>query len=906
MIHFPSPSHLIPDPPDMIASAMHTFSAEAQWICAPGSKLKEIPVLHNPDFPAALFLYGQLYIRQHLRKVFDLEELPVRCFCSFSCENKFDIFINGTCVAEHSAESGKVDLLPFLRHGDNILMLRVYQTASPDRFVSAVTGGIRLEYKSGNTEEMLTDPSFCDLWLATFWEKEEWKDFATSLSYNRQNPVYSGTIHPRSLRRSMIFRKEFGINRTIRSAVLLATSNCMGLFYINGEPADDAVLQPGATEKRREYRAFDLTSRLKQGKNVIAAMTGNGWTNCESWGMLRENRNAVIADLKIVYEDGSEEEIVTDTSWKAAFSPLTDNDLQYGERYDANLEIPNWDRPGETLENWFAPEILSDEETARIPPLVLQRFPPVRAVHTRPMRLVTELKTGMFPSRTANEKAWLFTADRNIAGSVCLRFRDLRKGQKIGFFFAERLHENNAPVLELYGAVVYPQDSQPGGIAQFNLRGYSQYTAAGRATETFSTRFTYTGFRYAVVTGLGSPAELEQIEAQELHTDLARTGTFSCGNDALNTIWDATVQSWFNNCFNGPTDCPTREKNFWNGDMQIFSRAACWISDTDDFLGNWTRYGRKLESGVYGWEDETCVLPYTLYQFYGNQDVLRDQYPEMLDLVRRRTESEDMILPEKPYAPYRDWLNPTNVNVSEKFFGHCWYLRMLDLVSCIAGILGDTAKAEELSSKSERGKQAFMEQHFDVASGRFREDVQCSYVLALAFHLVPENMRKNLAARLAELIRDEGHQTTGFHGTRYLFDVLSEFGYADLALALLERREFPSWLNMLEGLTSIPESWRGIHDKDLSSSMTHFSFGACCAWFFEYLGGFSIDECEPGLKKVVLRPHAMAKIGQLEVRYKTPYGEICSAWKYVNGQAEYTYSAPKDVQVEFHPAQIQS
>lgn len=880
---------------------IHSFPDKAQWICAPGTKLKEIPVLHNPDFPSAPFLYGQFYIRQHLRRVFSLEQLPVSVFCTFSCENRFDLFINGQCVMERVSESGKVDLLPFLRLGDNILMLRVYQTATPDQFVSAVTGGIRLEYKNGRAEEILTDSSFCDLWLATFGEKEEKEDFAASLAYNRKNPICSTLIHPRSLRRSMIFRKTFEISRKIRSAVLLATSNCMGLFYINGEPADDAVLQPGATEKRREYRIFDLTDRLNQGENVIAAMTGNGWTNCESWGTLRANRNAVIADLKIIYEDGTAAEIVTDTSWQAAFSPLTDNDLQFGERYDANLEIPNWDRPGETDGNWFAPEILSNGETALIPPLTLQEFPPVRAVHHWPLHFVTELGKGSFPTRTVDEKAWLFAVDRNIAGSVLLKFRDLRKGQRIGFFFAERLHEDRSPVLELYGAVVYPQDTRPGGIAQFNLRGYSQYTAAGRKREAFSTRFTYTGFRYVIVTGLGALAELEQIEALELHTDLAAAGTFSCGNDALNTIWNATVQSWFNNCFNGPTDCPTREKNFWNGDMQIFSHAACWISDTEKFLGNWTRYGRKMEPGVYGWEDEIYVLPYTLYQFYGNQEVLRDQYPEMLDLIRRRTESPEMILPEKPYGPYRDWLNPTHVNVSEKFFCDCWYLRMLDRVSRIAGILGETTKAEDLNSKFERGKKAFMERHFDPVSGHFREDVQCSYVLVLAFRLVPENIRADLAARLADLIRKEGHQTTGFHGTRYLFGVLSEFGYADLALALLERKEFPSWLNMLEGLTSIPESWQGIRAKDLSSSMTHFSFGACCAWFFEYLGGFSLDESEPGLKKVVLRPHAMEKIGQLEVKYRTQYGEIRSSWKYVNGKAEYFYSAPKEIEVIFHP-----
>jgi len=207
------------------------------------------------------------------------------------------------------------------------------------------------------------------------------------------------------------------------------------------------------------------------------------------------------------------------------------------------------------------------------------------------------------------------------------------------------------------------------------------------------------------------------------------------------------------------------------------------------------------------------------------------------------------------------------------------------LLSQIAGILGDSAREKELRAAFETGKKEFLKRHFDENAGQFKEHFQCSYVLALKFNLLPENMRKPAAETLAAMIRERGHQTTGFHGTRYLFEVLSEYGYADLGLHLLERKEFPSWLHMLEGITSIPESWFGIRDKDASISMSHFSFGACCAWFFEYLGGISLDESEPGLKRITLHPHAIRRIGHLDVRDKTRFGEIRSSWKFVNGKA---------------------
>ncbi len=883
------------------------FHPQARWLSAPDCLLEQVPARRDPLFPQAPFLCGKMYIRQHLRRLFDLEAIPASAVASFTADFKFDLFCNGEPVVEKVRESGEVDMRPFLNSGQNFLMLRLYQTDTPDGFTLAVTGGLRLAFKDGATQDILTDDAFVPLWLATFWEEKEAADFLTNPECGRPIRRYCGSWHPRALRRSLLFRRPFEVRADLLSARLQATANCMACFSLDGEPLDDGVLQPGATEKRREYREYDLTTRLAPGEHVLGAVTGNGWTNCASWGTLHCHRNGIIASLILIYIDGTVEEVLSDTNgrWHVALSPLTENDLQFGERYDARLEEAGWDRPGFKADGrWVPAAPLPEDEAAAVPPLVLQAYPPIRAVRTWRASLLRELPAGSFPAEDSAVRAWLYDVKQTIAGTIRLTLRNLHAGQKVGFFFCERLTPDGLPETCPYGGVVYPQDARPAGISPFNLRGYSQYIAAGRPVETYTTRFTYTGFRYVVVTGLDAPLDDEGLVALELHNDLTPAGTFACGAPALMHIVDCTRQSWENNCFNGPTDCPTREKNFWNGDTQIFSHAACWLSDCRDFLGNWTRYGRKMEPNVYGWEDETYVLPYVLYRFYGDKSVLEDCFPAMMELVERRREHPDMLLPEKPRSPYNDWLNPTGVNLTPLFFSACWYLRMLSLVAEIAEIIGREDVASRLRGRFDESRAAFLERYFSMETARFKEDIQCAYVFGLAFNIVPGHMRTRCLERLVELIHQEGHQTTGFHGTRFLFDVLSEGGYAHLAVKLLLRNEFPSWGDMLQGLTTIPESWRGNRDPDRSLSMSHFSYGACVAWFFEYLGGIRVDESAPGLKRLVLRPHALRELGFCNVAYKTPWGEVRVSWKFDGDTPSFDYVAPEGVEVDFQPEVI--
>ena len=81
-------------------------------------------------------------------------------------------------------------------------------------------------------------------------------------------------------------------------------------------------------------------------------------------------------------------------------------------------------------------------------------------------------------------------------------------------------------------------------------------------------------------------------------------------------------------------------------------------------------------------------------------------------------------LPLNPYSCYNDWLNPTGQNLSPEFFSHCWYLRMLDVASQIAEVLGDTENQKLWREKFEQGKSYFNELYYNAEVGEYSEKIQ--------------------------------------------------------------------------------------------------------------------------------------------------------------------------------------
>lgn len=860
--------------------------SKALFISAPGQAREKFNRPKEENFPGASYIWPIGYVRFHAYRLFTPGKDVVKAELAFLCDNLFDVWLNGVQVAKDVKHLELTDVTTLFKSGENNLHIRGYQSGTDESYSAAITGGIRIYYTDGTVEEIVTDGQFKQVQLVTFWETEEPAGFETATKGMSGGDMNVMEMHPVALRRSFYFIRQFELHKKPVSAHLYATA--LGCYepYLNGARITDSFFMPFCQNFQKEYQDFDILPMLRAGKNTLGMITGNGSYNCMSWGSLTAKIPEVMAILELEYEDGEKETIYTDENWLCAPSPLIENDIQYGERYDARLEKADWCAADVDTADYtkVSGRVNTDHQV-----LLMQSYPYIKKVKEYPLKEYRVLPDGSF----------MYDIGLCIAGRARVTFRNLPKGKKVRIRYCERLTDEGTPENGAFTTVFYQQDCAPDGRSPLFMRNMDVYYAKGEELETYECRFAFTGLRYVWIECLDSVDQIAELTAFEQHNDLTETGEIITQDEALNKIFNATKRSWLNNLFNGPTDCPTREKNFWNGDSQIFSHAACWLTDNSAFLARWTDNGKKMHAGPYAWEDETYEIPLTLYAFYGDREILRRRYPEMLKLIEKRVEFEGMILPQKDSHQYCDWLSPTGITPDKQFFCGCWYYHMLVRVADVAEILGEKKTCAELRKKAEIAREEFNRRHLVDGGRDYDARNQCGIVLPIAFGIAPEENRKALADTLAEYIKEaEYHVTTGFVGTRFLFEVLADYGYEELAYKVITNKTFPSWLDMFaSGATAITESWLGEKDPDKSLSMAHFSLGSVVAWFFEYLGGIRINESEAGLTHIVLKPVMIKEIGSFAVRYQSRYGEIYTEWHFEKDVPIFNYRVPEGVSV---------
>lgn len=861
--------------------------SKARYISPDRSVLTDLSREKEVNFPNAEFIWPLGCVRFHAFRLFTPKSSVAKAELAFLCDNLFDLWINGNRIASDVKHIPLTDITDLISDSENNLHIRGYQSGTDETFSSAITGGIRLYYTDGKIEEILTDSNFKQVSLVDFGVNDEPDGFETETVGRNISDMNVMPLHPVALRRSFYYLKNFCITGKVESAVLF--SSALGCYepYINCEKISDNFFMPFCMNYRKEYQKFDIKPFLKTGVNTIGALLGNGSYNCRSWGELSAKIPEFIAMIEIKYCDGTEELITTDNTWKCFPSPLIDNDIQYGERYNAELEVENW-CSNKTNEKLLF-DVYSRENTENTF-LIYQNYPSVKRMAEHNPAFIKLLE----------DNSPIYDIGICIAGRARVTFKSLKRGQKIRIRYCEKITSDGNPVSSAYGAVFYPIDSLPDGRSADFVRNMDVYFAKGAEKETYECRFAYTGFRYIWIEGLDSREQIDEITAFELYNDLDETCEIHTSDESINRIFNATKRAWLNNLSNGPTDCPTREKNYWNGDMQIFSHMACWLTDNSKFLSRWTDNGVKMHPGPYAWEDETYELPYTLYKFYGDTEILKKQYPEMLSLIDRRQEFEGMILPKNGIShQYNDWLSPCGISPDTEFFGGCWYYHMLDRVSEIASIIGDSEKSAELKVRANESRTEFNKRHLNEDGSDYDAENQCGIILPIAFGIAPDDSRQKLADTLVKYIKKDNYRvSTGFIGTRYLFDVLSDYGYSEIAYKIFTNPTAPSWLDILNsGATAMTESWEG-QKAGGDASMSHFSLGAVCEWLFEYLGGIRINESKAGLKKIVLKPIMLEAIGNFSVKYKTQFGVISTEWHFENGKPVFTYTVPEGVEAK--------
>ncbi|MET8983159.1 family 78 glycoside hydrolase catalytic domain [Streptomyces sp. NPDC004539] len=690
-------------------------------------------------------------------------------------------------------------------------------------------------------------------------------------------------------RRPPLLRREFTVDAEVERARLYVTAHGLYEIEINGRRVGDHTLAPGWTSyaHRLRYQTHDVTDHLRAGANAIGAWLADGWYRGRlgfggGHADLYGERVALLAQLEIVHHDGTVTVVATDTSWRAGQGPILSSGLLDGETYDARAEPSGWSRPGFDDAGW-SPVDLVDRDPAT---LVAPTGPPVRRTQEIPPASVTRLDGDRL----------LVDFGQNLVGRV--RFTTAGPaGHTVTVRHAEVLQDGELCVRPLRDAV-----------------STDRYTLRGGGPETWEPRFTIHGFRYAEITGWGHGDPYRDVVARVHHTDMARTGWFTCSNEQVNRLHENVVWSLRGNFVDIPTDCPQRDERLgWTGDIQIFAPTAAFLYDCHGMLASWLRdvaveqhedgtvpwYVPEIPGGEQwtparpgaGWGDVVALTPWDLYRASGDTGLLAAQYDgarRWVDLIttladeaglwRHGYQLGDWL---DPFAPPQD---PGAGRTDRHLIASAYYARSLHQVARTAEVLGREDERRHYDGLARHVRQAFTDAYL-LPDGRMTSDTQTAYAVALQFGLLPDAPTRAAAGRrLAGLVAEGGHTIqTGFIGTPLVAPALSATGHDDTAYSLLLQQDCPSWLYALKhDATTIWERWDsmlpdGTVNPGEMTSFNHYALGAIARWLHTTVAGLVANA--PGYRDIVFRPRPGGGLTWARAAHESPYGRVAIRWE---------------------------
>ncbi|MFL5743312.1 MAG: family 78 glycoside hydrolase catalytic domain [Niastella sp.] len=690
------------------------------------------------------------------------------------------------------------------------------------------------------------------------------------------------------------FRKTFSLNKKIRSARAYIAVAGLYELYLNGNRIGDHHLDPMYTrfDRRTLYLTHDVTAALQNGKNVIGVLLGNGWYNHQSTAVWYfheapwRNRPTFCLDLRITYEDGSIETITSGKDWKTSLSPVIFNSIYTGEQYDARLEQPGWSEAAFDDSKW-------KEVIYRATPsanIVAQVMQPIRVIDTIPARSVYAF----------NDTTFVFDLGRNIAGISRLAV-NAPAGTVFRLKHGERLrpdgHVDQSNIDVHY---------RPVGTA--DPFGTDIYITSGKGVESFMPRFNYKGFQYIEVTS-SIPVKLakEDLTGYFMHSDVPPVGRVTTSNPTINKIWQATNNSYLSNLYGYPTDCPQREKNGWTGDAHINSETGLYNFDGITIYEKWladhrdeqqpngvlpaiiptSGWGYEWANGP-DWTSTIAIIPWNIYLFYGDTSLLGRCYEN----IKRYVDHIDQSYPTGLTTwGLGDWV-PVKSKSPVELTSSIYYFTDASILAKAAHILGHSADEEKYNALAIKIKNAINNKYLNRVTGIYGSGTQTELSFPLCWNVVPDSLVTKVAANLANRVQaDSNRLDVGLLGTKSILNALSENGYADLAYKLAARETFPSWgWWIVNGATTLYENWKIDAASDIS--LNHIMFGEIGAWFYKALGGIKPDPNNPGFKKMILQPHFITALNQVEVKHESPYGTIVSSWKRVGKKIIYNVVIP--------------
>lgn len=727
------------------------------------------------------------------------------------------------------------------------------------------------------------------------WEGAKWigyEDLEDSMRVTQGAYAPAKSLGNKALKRPVIplFRKEFSIAKKVVQAIAFISGLGQYEMTVNGKKASNCFLAPGWTyyDKRSLYNAYDITNLLNNGKNAIGVIVGNGFYNINreryykiaiAFGMPK-----MICRIKITYNDGTTNDIISNATWKTDKSPVTYTSMYGGEDYDAQLEQEGWDKPGFNDNHWRSALLVKPPKGK----LQAELSYPVEVKKVFTAKSITQPQPNIY----------VYDFGQNASGIIELKIKG-KKGQSVKLRPAELINENKLANQKATGSPYY-----------------FTYTLKGDGEETWRPRFTYYGFRYVQLEGAmpdtaNNVNDLPKIvDLSFLHTSTSapEVGTFECSNklfNKTNTLIKWAIQS---NVQSVVTDCPHREKISWleqdylvgasiHDNLDIYHLYKKLVYDMIDaqteeglvtniapeYLVFDDEFGRKWGFGFRDspeWGSSSIILPWLIFTWYGDKSMIQEAYPMMKRYIAYLgNKANHYILSHGlgdwydngPNRPGFAQLTPNGVTATAIYYYD------LILLSKMAALLNDQKESVRFSQLAKEVKIAFNEKFYDKQTKVYSSGSQTAMAMPLALGLVNENDKRAVLKNLVDSINYSGKKVTaGDVGFHFLVQALYEGGASQLLYDMNCRDDVPGYgYQIKKGATALTESWQALEVV----SNNHLMLGHIMEWFYTGLAGINQSDNSIAYQNIVIKPELVGDLSFAKGSYQSPYGTIVSEWK---------------------------
>lgn len=754
-------------------------------------------------------------------------------------------------------------------------------------------------------------------WSVTVWDKDKQESRKVISSFE------TGMLTPSNWKGRFIsdgqdiesretpcFRKAIRLDKNVQSARAYIVAAGLYELSINGQKVGDHFLDPAFTDydKRLLYVTYDVTDLLSKGDNAVGVILGNGWYNHQpvaEWSFDKapwRKRPSFCLNLHITYTDGTKEILASDESFKVKGGPITFNAIYVAENYDFRKELPGWNTVSYDDSSWKnATEVVWPGAN-----ITSQTMHPIRATeYCKPVDL-----------KKLSDTLYLYDFGQNWSGVTTFKAKGA-PGTKVKIRHGEQLDSRRKRLFDDNNTQFYQNVNEPlkyGVHPEDELFQTDVLILDGKENE-FTPRFNYKGFQYVEVSS-DKPLHLttENITSHFIHTNSPANGSFECSDTLINRLLRATNYSYLSNLVGYPTDCPHREKNGWTGDAHLAIETGLysfdaitlyekWMADHRDNMYDGGRLRCIIPSGGWGGDiaDWTCsmtIIPWTLYEFYGDPTCLKDNYEAM----KMHTDYWLNKYPEGLIGDYclGDWV-PHKSIADKELTASIYHYKNADIVSRTAKLFGFEKDYEHYKAAAEKIKNAINEKFLNRETGIYANGYQTELSMPLYWGIVPEDCKEKVAEQLTKRVKtDKDHLDVGIMGCKTILNALTETGNVEQAFRMVTQQDYPSWGNWLrQGATTLYENW-DYNGLAWGYSQNHIMYGEIGAWFYKALAGINVDPQNPGFKNVILKPHFVEELTYVKASYNSPYGLIKSAWERVGDKIIYKVTVPPGATATLH------